>query len=54
MLAISIRTLADLIRGINGVIEFPLSTSQSKLWCIHGGLIIYTVKENCCFSKLVG
>ena len=26
-------TLADSIRGINGVIGFPLPTSQSKLWC---------------------
>ena len=31
-------TLADSIRGINGVIGFPLSTSQSKLWCIHADL----------------
>ena len=32
-------TLADSIRGIDGAIGFPLSTSWSDLWCtIHADL----------------
>ena len=31
-------TLADPIQGINGVIGFTMSTSQSELWCTHADL----------------
>ena len=39
--------LAISIRGINGAMGFPLSTSRSDLWCIHADLtLIYIDYES--------